>query len=73
MAGKDAKFLNQLVEYPARCCGILEQKYWSSMCWKDRVMKLQVILALEIYDMVVYKKCLNTKIEVHMKSSSWWN
>ena len=30
-------------------------------------MKLQSILALEIYGMVVYKIYLNTNIEVHIK------
>ena len=32
--------------------------------WRYEVV---VNLALEIYDMVVYKICLNTKIEVHIK------
>ena len=30
-------------------------------------MKLQPVLALEIYDMAVYKKYLNTKVNVHKK------
>jgi len=36
-------------------------------------MKLQPILILEIYDMVAYKKCLNTEVDVHIRSSSCWN
>jgi len=34
-------------------------------------MKLQPILTLEIYYMVVYKICLNTKVDVHIRSSNY--
>ena len=34
-------------------------------------MKLQPILTLEIYYIVVYKIWLNTKVDVHIRSSSY--